>query len=93
MAKMRAGGEDLAFGIAYRPELYYPHWQFDGNGRTPQVLSRLTAVAEELGYSPRSFNHWMTSEPPDGDVPPLERLRDEGGGEEVLWLLRTFDKK
>lgn len=85
--KLRCEGRLLAFCVAYRAELHYPLWQFDDNMQPLAVIWRCTTIASELGLTPRTLNSWMTSVLPNGDRPPLERLR-EGGEEEVLQLLR-----
>lgn len=85
--KLRGEGRLLSFCIAYRSEFHYPLWQFDDHMQPLPVIWRFTAIASELGLTPRTLNSWMTSELSYGGRLPLERLR-EGREEEVLQLLR-----
>lgn len=86
--KLRRDGRLLAFCVAYRAELHYPLWQFDDHMQPLPAIWRFTTIASEIGLTPRTLNSWMTSETRTGDRPPLERLREEGGEEEVIQRLR-----
>lgn len=86
--KLRHEGRLFAFNVAYRADLHYPRWQFDDDMQPLPVIWHCTAIAWDIGLTPRTLSSWMTSKLPNGGGPPLEWLK-EGGEEDVLKLLRS----
>lgn len=87
MKELRRGGKLLGFQIAYREERYYPCWQFDDDWQPLSFLHRFIVLSEELGYTPRSLNYFITFQYFDEGKTPLEIIL-EGDEERALQLLR-----
>lgn len=87
VSDLRTKGLLLAFQIAYREGLYYPLWQFDNNWQPVSFLGRFTALGEELGYTPRTLNYFMTQEYFDAGKTPLQIVL-EGDEERALQFMR-----
>jgi len=83
----------LGLRLPIRREVYYPLWQFDGEGKPLGIMLRLIEAAEEAGVSALALDALMTN--PDtvdarGETPAeLLRSGDPAAEEYVLGLVRA----
>jgi hypothetical protein len=61
LGQLRKEGKLLGLRLPIRREVYYPAWQFDGEGRPLEVMPRLLAAAEEAGLGALALDALMTN--------------------------------
>jgi hypothetical protein len=93
LGQLRKEKKLLGLGLPIRREVYYPLWQFDGEGKPLGIMPRLIEAAEEAGVSALALDALMTNpEAVDtsGETPAeLLRSGDPTAQEYVLGLVRA----
>ena len=93
LGQLRKEKKLLGLRLPIRREVYYPLWQFDGEGKPLGIMLRLIEAAEEAGVSALALDALMTN--PDtvdarGETPAeLLRSGDPAAEEYVLGLVRA----